>query len=108
MNVQHQEHIDYVAGLQSAGDYDRSEAEMGAMWNDNWQDEYILSSRDVWYRNPHYHGPEGLHPEDDGQYEMNDVDLASQEKYNREYAEYWAEQVAFDQYQEMIERGGLL
>ncbi len=26
---------------------------------------WILSDRDVWYRNPFYHGPTTRHPEDD-------------------------------------------
>ena len=41
--------------------HDRMEAQMGAGWNDNWQDEFILTSHDVWVDNPHYHGPVGQH-----------------------------------------------
>jgi hypothetical protein len=31
----------------------------------NPSEEYILSDRDVWYRNPFYTGPKGRHPDDD-------------------------------------------
>ncbi|CAM2927767.1 MULTISPECIES: hypothetical protein [Acetobacteraceae] len=33
--------------------------------HDNPERAYILSDRDVWYRNPAYTGPELPHPEDD-------------------------------------------
>jgi hypothetical protein len=82
------------------GHHDREEAINGARWNNNWKDEYILSDRDVWYRNPLYCGPEGLHPEDDMRYEEEE-DQESFEKYQRELSDYyqsmtqieWAEQI---------------
>lgn len=30
--------------------------------------QWILSDRDVWYRNPYYKGPPQPHPEDDDQW----------------------------------------
>lgn len=36
--------------------------------------EWILSDRDVWYRNPFYTGPKGRHPEDNDEW-YNDDEL---------------------------------
>jgi hypothetical protein len=32
---------------------------------------WILSDRDVWYRNPFYSGPPVRHPEDEGYYDVD-------------------------------------
>ncbi|AZV40700.1 hypothetical protein [Komagataeibacter xylinus] len=31
---------------------------------------WVLTDRDVWHRNPFYHGPEMPHPEDDGAHDF--------------------------------------
>lgn len=41
--------------------------------------EWILSDRDVWYRNPFYTGPRGRHPEDDGDDDDFGLDVAGDE-----------------------------
>ena len=44
-----------------------SMAEQEYIWNvgkDRPEQDWILSDRDVWYRNPHYKGIHGPHPED--------------------------------------------
>ena len=44
--------------------YDRREAQMGAAYNGDTESEWLLTSRDVWVRNPHYVGcPDVPHPE---------------------------------------------
>lgn len=43
------------------------DAEREYTWNvgrERSDSEWILSDRDVWYRNPFYTGPKGRHPED--------------------------------------------
>ena len=102
-NIQLEEHNEYLAGLMSAGEYDRAEAQMGAGWINNWKDEYLLSSRDVWYSNPHYQGPEGPHPEFDYR-EENEEDQESIDLYQADLLAYyeamtqleWAEQIIGD------------
>ena len=79
------EEIEYQQGPHpSSAQYDADEARMGASWNDNWQDEYLLTSRDVWITNPGYHGPASpYHPEDDCREEVED------NEFEAAYAEYW-------------------
>lgn len=44
---------------------------------DNPTHEWLLDSRDVWVKNPYYHGEPGLHPEDDrGEYEHYTQEVA--------------------------------
>lgn len=49
----------------SAGEWDRFEARDDGSRRP--EQPWILSDRDVWYRNPFYDGPEVAHPEDDEQ-----------------------------------------
>lgn len=48
----------------SDADFDREGAREGG--RENPDRAWILSDRDVWYRNPFYQGPPVRHPEDDG------------------------------------------
>jgi len=48
--------------ITTAAEWDRAEAADEGYYNRDRQ--WILSGRDVWYRNPSYHGPEQRHPED--------------------------------------------
>lgn len=41
--------------------------------HDSPEREWILSSRDCWYRNPWYTGTPGRHPEDDSDCYMDDL-----------------------------------
>lgn len=50
----------------SIAEYDRAEAEYGGA--DYPERAWLLSSRDVWYPNPHYNGPPVPHPEYDDDY----------------------------------------
>ena len=85
-----------------AGHHDRAEVEICARWDNNWKDEYILSDRDVWYSNPCYSGPEGMHPEYDYR-EENEEDQASEDKYLAELAAYWEEMSLFEIHHEEAE-----
>jgi len=67
------EEIEYQEGDHpNSAAYDRREAQMGAAYNENTEDEWLLTSRDVWVSNPYYYGPkDSPHPEiewDDDQY----------------------------------------
>ena len=67
------EEIEYQEGDHpNSAAYDRREAQMGAAYNGNTEDEWLLTSRDVWVSNPSYTGcPDSPHPEiewDDEQY----------------------------------------
>lgn len=42
--------------------------------------EWILSDRDCWYRNPFYTGPKGKHPEDDSDDESFCSEVAIEEE----------------------------
>ena len=58
-----EEHHQYELSLyyQTEEDVQRDEVRWAGL---NQKDEaWILSDRDVWYRNPHYVGPEEPHPE---------------------------------------------
>ena len=56
----------------SAGEWDRFEARDAG--SNKPQQPWILSDRDVWYKNPFYEGPEVPHPEDDeGDYEQERI-----------------------------------
>jgi hypothetical protein len=59
---QEQEH--YNSQPSSEAEWDRYDAELGAA-NRGDTRCWILSDRDVWYRNPFYTGPLERHPEDD-------------------------------------------
>jgi len=81
------EEAEYQAGPHpSSAQYDADEARMGAAWNDNWQDEFLLTSRDVWITNPGYHGPASLHHPEDVRFEE---DAQAENEYEAAYAEYW-------------------
>jgi hypothetical protein len=84
MNIQEREHWDYEANRMSAGEYDRAECLDNARWADNWRDEWVLSDRDVWYKNPVYQGPAGLHPDQDD----DDWSEEQHEAYRVAYAAY--------------------
>ena len=61
---QAQEERDFHASSES--EWDRFDAELGAYNRGDTQSEWLLSDRDVWYRNPHFTGtPTKGHPEDD-------------------------------------------
>jgi hypothetical protein len=53
---------DYGFTYATEGDADREYAR--AVGCENQDQEWILSDRDCWYRNPFYTGPKGRHPED--------------------------------------------
>lgn len=60
MNIQEQEEHDFA--ISTDAEWDRADAsERGYHRQDQ---QWILSDRDVRHRNPHYHGPEQRHPED--------------------------------------------
>lgn len=60
MHPQEQEERDFT--ITSAAEWDREDArERGFRQQDQ---QWILSDRDVWHRNPYYRGPEQRHPED--------------------------------------------
>jgi len=85
----------YAAGL---GHADREEVRMGARWNNNWQDEFILSDRDVWYNNPCYHGPASpRHPEDD-----HEVSPEEEAAYAKAYAAYFENESLWDAVMEEV------
>lgn len=49
-------------------------------WNVGYEDKYkdrmwMCSNYDTWERNPHYHGPEQIHPEEDCEELLIDVGL---------------------------------
>jgi hypothetical protein len=51
-----------ASGPSSIADLDRDDAyDRGSRRQDS---QWVLSDRDVWYRNPFYHGPEQRHPEE--------------------------------------------
>lgn len=61
MNIQEQEERDFTHS--TATDWDNAEArELGELHPDQ---EWILTDRDVWHKNPNYMGEPGPHPEDD-------------------------------------------
>lgn len=68
-----------------------AEADREWAWNvgrDNSDREWILSDRDVWYRNPSYTGPKGHHPEDDNywcQYDMEETELEALQRIMPEH-----------------------
>lgn len=63
------EELAYREGpVPGSGAYDRAEVELGASWlaeEGKVPRPWLLSDRDVWYKNPYYNGPEVPHPEDD-------------------------------------------
>lgn len=55
-----------------------ADAEREYVWNVGAEREdvcWILSDRDVWYRNPHYNGPPVPHPEDYQPWEDEEFDI---------------------------------
>lgn len=60
MNIQEQEERDFE--VTSCAEWDREDArERGYHRQDQC---WVLSDRDVWYRNPYYRGPVQPHPEE--------------------------------------------
>jgi hypothetical protein len=92
LHPHHREEIElqefHALGLSYA---DKMEAQMGARWNNNWQDEFILTSRDVWVRNLCYNGPASLvHPADD--YGHEDISQEAWDEWSAAYAAYWEDE----------------
>lgn len=73
-NIQLEEERDFEVA--SDADMDRHEADMHGQYNTD--QEWILSDRDVWYRNPSFVGTPGRHPEDD--YDYDEADAAGSER----------------------------
>ena len=64
MNIHEQEEFDFQPS--SEAEWDRFDTELGAYNRGDTESEWILSDRDVWYRNPLFAGkPSGTHPEDE-------------------------------------------
>lgn len=61
MNIQEQEERDYTHS--SAAEVDEFDAQLHAYNSGNTTSAWILSNRDVWYRNPYYIGLPEPHPE---------------------------------------------
>jgi hypothetical protein len=61
MNIQEQEERDFYHDSASA--VDRFYVELGAYNRNDTESAWLLSDRDVWYRNPFYTGDPQLHPE---------------------------------------------
>jgi hypothetical protein len=97
------EYQDYAA--MGAAYHDRREAELGAEWNHNWQDEYLLTDRDVWVKNPGYLGAEGIHPEMGGE-EIDAWEASSEYKFYLEaMSVYYEEMQLYITHCEEIEQG---
>ncbi len=61
MNIQEQEEWDFHHSTDA--EWDRAEAlELGA---NNPDQEWVLTDRDAWHKNPYYQGEPGPHPEDE-------------------------------------------
>lgn len=76
-----QEAEHYASQPDSIAAWDRFDAELGA-YNNNDTREWILSDRDVWYRNPFFTGTlSGRHPED---YDSHDEAEAAAEGFRFE------------------------
>ena len=58
------------------------------------QQAWILSNRDVWYRNPFYTGPAVPHPEDD-EYYMHDQDHVAVEPVQAAWQDAIDDEVPF-------------
>lgn len=63
MNIQEQEERDFYPA--TAGEVDRFDTFLGAANRGDTEHQWLLSDRDVWYRNPFYSGPDQPHPETD-------------------------------------------
>lgn len=63
MNIQEQEERDFYHD--SEGAVDRFDTYLGAYNRRDTEHAWLLSDRDVWYRNPYYSGPPQPHPEFD-------------------------------------------
>lgn len=63
MNIQEEEERDFYRD--SAGAIDRFDTYLGAYNRGDTERAWLLSDRDVWYRNPYYLGSPQPHPESD-------------------------------------------
>lgn len=61
MNEQEMEEREFT--ISSIAEWDQEDARDRGYHRQDQQ--WILSDRDVWYRNPYYHGPEQKHPEEE-------------------------------------------
>ena len=55
---------------------------------DNPNQCWLLDSRDVWVRNPFYHGPNQPHPEDDFSEPVQSDSYAERTKFNAQFEEW--------------------
>ncbi len=60
---QEQEEYDFYPA--NAGEVDHFDTVLGAVNRGDTENQWLLSNRDVWYRNPYYTGPDQPHPEAD-------------------------------------------
>lgn len=84
MNVQEREELDFYPA--SAAEWDRFDTYLGAANNNDTQSAWLLSDRDVWYKNPFYVGPPQPHPED---YHFDDYDESDEPNGCAECARSW-------------------
>lgn len=102
-NVHLAEHNEYEENRMTTGEFDEMEAIMGASWNCDYFNEWILTDRDVWVRNPMYQGPTcPVDPQGDcypTEEERNSTDPATikwVQNFNREMDQYHEELALYE------------